>query len=369
MSSRHLSRHFLGLQAESVASVPFPPAGYEDLGGESSNHNILACCGWSEDSQEYQTSLYGLEVRRKHGCIIETPQLSLLASFQTASRCHALDVEQCSSDSAILVAGSSDGSLYRLRLQIPSLPGSLPSDIRLKEQDFQETELLPFVKPHSSCCTSVSINKGAYTAASVSLDGVLALTALNLQDSVAVPGENIKIHHDAKGAIAMTGCAWSASSWSLFTCTFQGQVQLWDVRSQARPVTLGSSLPIATQRYPLTSLASHPANAHVCVVGSENGMFLEWDVRYPKVPRFQDQVEGGIRCVAYESKGSAEDRVLFCTDVGKIYKRSKNMCEEIYAEASEGFQCMCTSSHGSDSQLFCSTYEEGLVFMSNAQIG
>jgi len=204
---------------------------------------------------------------------------------------------------------------------------------------------------------------GAYTAASVSLDGVLALTAL--EDLVAVTDRNVKIHHDAKGAIAMTGCAWSASSWSLFTCTFQGQVQLWDVRSKARPVTLGSSLPME-QKYPLTSLASHPANAHVCAAGSENGKFLEWDVRNPKMPTFQDVVDGGIRCVAYDNKSSTENRVLFCTDSGKIYKKSKNVFREIYSEVSEGFQYMCTSSHGPDSQFFCSTYEEGLVFMTNA---
>lgn len=34
-----------------MVSVPFPPAGKEELGGESNSHNVLACCGWSEDSQ------------------------------------------------------------------------------------------------------------------------------------------------------------------------------------------------------------------------------------------------------------------------------------------------------------------------------
>ncbi|KAI8102130.1 hypothetical protein M9435_005736 [Picochlorum sp. BPE23] len=358
-----LSRHFLACQAEGLGVVPFPPPGQEDSEGRTSQHNILCLGGWNEEAKEYQLSLCNLCVEKKYGDIIAPPDVSVLASFQTPGCCSTVDVARSNQSfqgsSDVIVAGSKHGHLHRLRLTVPNVPGSCPSAIRLREGDFDDTVLTSFARPHRGPCTSVSVQDGASIVASVSLDGTLALSDLEGSSS------DSKVHDDAGGAVSYTSCSWTKMADSLVTTNHQGRVTLWDFRDRVSSMCMGYDEYIAEHHEPLLSLASNPAKSHVCVTGSSAGEFSEWDFRYPKEPTFTERVRGAINAIRYECEGSTVERLRFCTDSGGIYKVAGGEAHLLYEEPHGVFENMCVSSTGTDSQIFCSSNQEGIIFISN----
>ncbi len=47
----HLSRHFLGQQADRLCIIPFPSAGPPDAEGIATAHKLVAFGGWNQDAK------------------------------------------------------------------------------------------------------------------------------------------------------------------------------------------------------------------------------------------------------------------------------------------------------------------------------
>ena len=316
--------------------------------------------------QEYQMNLCNFRVEKKIGGILGTPDLSLLSTFVCPSRCTTVDVGKQSKslhgECSMIVAGSADGHLYRMKLTLPTIPGSSPSAIRLDSADFVDTDLLVFAKPHRGCCSSVAVHEAGNVAASVSLDGTLCVSSLDGSSRTKAS----RVHYDSGGAVSFSTCGWTMSGDSLVTTSYQGAASVWDLRDARSTLRLGygqfnSSDKIRGES--LISLACNPAKSHVCVVGTDGGHLCEWDFRYPKEPTYIEYVDGSIKSIAYENQGSTVERLRFCTENGRIYKMIDREAHLLYEEPLVGFESMCVSSTGMDSQIFCSTQQEGLVYI------
>lgn len=261
----------------------------------------------------------------------------------------------------MIIAGSTDGNLYRLKLNLPTVPGSSPSAIRLDGADFEDAELLVFAKPHDGCCSSVAVHENGNIAASVSLDGRLCIT--NIDSTSRMAGS--KIHHDSGGAVSFSACQWTMSGEAIVTANHQGRATVWDLRDKRSTLLLGCEeySSVKSNRESLISLACNPAKSHVCVVGTVGGHLSEWDFRYPKEPAYTEMVDGPIKTIVYENQGSTVERLRFCTENGRIYKMVDREAHLLYEEPLVGFESMCVSSTGVDSQIFCSTQQEGLIYI------
>jgi hypothetical protein len=60
----------------------------------------------------------------------------------------------------LLLAASSDGSVARLRMEVPTQPGSRPEDIQLRGEDFDGALLLPWLDAHAAAVAALSANTG-----------------------------------------------------------------------------------------------------------------------------------------------------------------------------------------------------------------
>ena len=369
----HVSRHSLGLLPSAIASVPFPRAGPEDAEGRTVHHNILCVAGWNDDVREHQLNLMNLNVQKLFGEIDDVPEVSLLSSFTVPRAVASLDVSQETRGSTMVVAGGDDGALYRLRLTLPTAPGSSPSAIRLDTADFGETDLLEFCRPHRHLVSDVRVHESGEVAVSVSLDGSMCMTDLTSRSSQTVV---------QNAATSFTQCAFTRSSRSsIVTGSHQGCCVVWDARTPAGGD--GSSAPggsgaLATGKLrvgndandaePVTALATHPSKPHVFVCGGAEGLFKEYDFRYPERPTFSERVgRDAITSICYENQGSSVERLRFCTDGGSLYKVIQGEgAALVYEEAHTPFTGLAVSPGVGDSQVFCATAAEAMVFLSMA---
>ena len=174
-----------------------------------------------------------------------------------------------------------------------------------------------------------------------------------------------RTHHDSRGATSFTCCEWTAAGSTIVTSSHQGFVQVWDVRDRQRcGLTLGQTN--EGSQAPIVSLANNPAKSHVSVTGRQSGEIQEWDMRSPKSPTLTTSVDGCVTSIVYGERGSTVERLRFCTSSGKIFKLDKGECRLLYEEAFAEFRHLCTTTSGSDTHLFCSTSQEGLIYMSSS---
>ena len=313
-------------------------------------------------------NLCNFRVEKKFGGITGSPDLSLLSTFVSPSRCTTVDIGRQSKslhgDCSMVVAGSTDGHLYRMKLTLPTVPGSSPSAIRLDGSDFENTSLLNFAKPHRGFCSSVAVHQNGDFAVSVSLDGTICVSNLDGKSR----GQASRVHHDSGGAVSFSCCEWTMSGDSVVTTNHQGGASVWDLRDMRSKLLLGYNEcnPSEMRGESLISLACNPGKSHVCVVGTDGGHFCEWDFRFPKEPVYIAFVDEPIKSIVYESQGSTVERLRFCTENGHMYKMIDGEAHLLYEEALLGFESMCVSSTGIDSQIFCSTQQEGLIYISTS---
>jgi WD40 repeat protein len=363
----HVSRHSLGLLPSAIASVPFPGAGPEDAEGRTVHHNILCVAGWNDDVREHQLNLMNLNVQKLFGEIDDVPEVSLLSSFTVPRAVVSLDVSQETRGSTMAVAGGDDGALYRLKLSLPTAPGSSPSAIRLDTADIGETDLLEFCRPHRHHVSDVRVHASGEVAVSVSLEGSMCMTDLTSRSSQTVV---------QCAATSFTQCAFTrSSSSSIVTGSHQGCCVVWDARTPAGRSS-ASSVPgssTGTLRMgnganhvePVTALATHPSKPHVFVCGGAAGLFKEYDFRYPEGPTFSERVgRDAITSICYENQGSSVERLRFCTEAGSLYKVIQGEgAALVYEEAHTPFTGLAVSPGVGDSQVFCATGAEAMVFL------
>lgn len=362
----HVSRHSLGLLPCAIASVPFPRAGPEDAEGRTVHHNILCVAGWNDDVREHQLNLMNLNVQKLFGEIDDVPEVSLLSSFTVPRAVASLNVSQETRGSTIVVAGGDDGALYRLKLTLPTAPGSSPSAIRLDTADIGETDLLEFCRPHNHLVSDVRVHESGEVAVSVSLDGSMCVTDLTSRSSRTVV---------QCAATSFTQCAFTRlSSSSIVTGSHQGCCAVWDARTPAG--NEGSSAPgsstgklrvgnDANPIEPVSALATHPSKPHVFVCGGAAGLLKEYDFRYPEGPTFSERVgRDAITSICYENQGSSVERLRFCTEAGSLYKVIQGEgAALVYEEAHTPFTGLAVSPSVGDSQVFCATAAEAMVFL------
>ena len=370
-----MSRHSLGLVPSVIASVPFPSAGPEDAEGRTFHHNILCVAGWNDDVREHQLNLMNLNVQKLLGEIDDVPELSLLSSFTTPRAVTSLDVPQETRGSTIVVAGGEDGALYRLKLTLPTTPGSSPSAIRLDTADIGETDILEFCRPHKHHVSDVRVHETGEVAVSVSLDGSMCMTDLTTARSPgssswsSAPSASRMVVQNA--ATSFTQCAFTrSSSSSIVTGSHQGCCAVWDVRAphgtgRSSKLRVGND---ANSMEPVTALATHPSKPHVFVCGGAAGLFKEYDFRFPDRPTFSERVaRDAISSICYENQGSSVERLRFCTEAGCLFKMIQGEgAALVYEEVHTPFVGLAVSAGVGDSQVFGATASEGLVYLSTS---
>ena len=113
--------------------------------------------------QESQLLLVDFRTMYSASDIHSHPELSVLASFRGESSIAAISAstEVDGSGCVSVVAGLANGALSRLRMSVPTVPGSSPESITLFEEDFQEDASLNiWTRPHSGLVAAVDIAQG-----------------------------------------------------------------------------------------------------------------------------------------------------------------------------------------------------------------
>lgn len=390
-----LSRHFLASRSSCLGIIPFAPAGHPDPEyGISVTHNLLSMAGWNDDAQEYQLSISDLVVGYTSNDVHEkfgATHLNLLASFSLAAAPTALRVGKTSSDgsSVMVVVGMKDGSLSRLRLHVPLIPGSLPSSIQLKEEDFDGAALAPWIQsqfhqiietrqPDAMDIPTASAAAGPITGIDVStsatsgcdtlmasIDGTLALVRSDDTSSSARVHLLHQSEQRAYHSLAFTSCAWM-SQHVCATTSLQGVVHVWDVRSSS-PCVHRRCLP-PVQRDAILSLAVHPARPHSCAVGDARGSIVLWDFRAHDTHAAAHCIIGSA-AIASLLYTDPTPGLLYSTDrgtIGLVSGDGTTPMKNIYEEPGASIEAMSVSSAGAASQLFATTDQEALIFMANS---
>jgi len=236
---------------------------------------------------------------------------------------------------------------------------------------------LEFCRPHGHLVTDVRVHESGEVAASVSMDGSLCLTDLRRGRGGAGAEGGASQTVVRNVATSFTQCAFTRSSnLSVVTGSHQGCCVVWDARNGGNnnnggKLRVGNGIDRNDRESesgsePVTALATHPSKPHVFVCGRAGGLFQEFDFRYPDRPTFSERVgRDAITSMCYENQGSSVERLRFCTEGGCIYKVVKGDGAVLaYEEAGTPFTGLAVSSRAGDSQVFCTTGSEGLVYLS-----
>lgn len=96
--------------------------------------------------------------------VMRIPEFRTLAAFRAAAQPLSLTAAQVHDGRVILLASLSDGSLGRLRIDVPLSPGSIPESMQLAEDDFSGADLLAWAQAHQGPAQAVDINPGIFSA-------------------------------------------------------------------------------------------------------------------------------------------------------------------------------------------------------------
>ncbi|KAG7674832.1 hypothetical protein Ndes2526B_g07672 [Nannochloris sp. 'desiccata'] len=368
MGKPHLSRHFLASRASCLISIPFAAAGQPDEAGIATTHNLLAFTGWNEDAQEHQLTLADLAVGYTANDVSDVQALNVLASFRLPAASTALSTAQFDTNSVAVVVAAADGSLLRLRLQIPTIPGSHPESIQLREEDFDNDYLVCWCPSvHFGPATAIDMDSKG-NVLSTGADGRICLTQMK-NDARPTTTTTTELHN-SHGGITFTQVQWTTPH-TFATTSLQGVVHSWDTRTPTAPV---QSLSGSASRSlaSLLSLQSHPAQPHVLATGDDHGVVAFWDLRRQGQCVTKVHAEGAITSLTYDTtNGGAggRDRLFIGTSKGIVGGASAipgSMPSAIYREPAEAaIEGLCLSTAGAANQIFASTDQEVLLFMAN----
>lgn len=311
--------------------------------------------------QEHQLTLADLAASYAASDVSDVPALNVLASFRLPVASTALSAAQLDTNSVALVVAAADGSLLRLRLQIPTVPGSHPESIQLREEDIDDDYLVPWCPSvHLGPATAVNIDSKG-NVLSTGADGRICLNQIT-NDAESTTTEL----HNSHGGITFTQVQWSLSH-IFYTTSLQGVVHSWDTRTPIAPVQSLSDSPSLAS---LLSLQAHPAQPHTLATGDDNGVVAFWDLRRQGQCVTKVHAEGAITSLAYDmTNGGAEDRLLIGTSkgiVGAARAIPGSMPSAIYKEpAGAAIEGLSLSTAGAANQVLASTDQEVLLFMAN----
>ncbi|KAI3428409.1 hypothetical protein D9Q98_007236 [Chlorella vulgaris] len=403
MPAPFLSRHFLAEQASCVAQVPFAAAGAAE-DGVAITHNLLAMGTWCEDAQEARLTLIDLAVGHSGDEIVQQPAMTRLASFHhSGGRVAALEVADCGNGAVLVLAASGDGSVSRLRMQVPTQPGSQPTAIQLREEDFDGALLLPWlVDVHPQGVAALCANTDRKELLTAGADGSLFLTPLGADSS----SSGTRLYSSA-GAVTFTAAHWCGSQTAV-TGSLQGLLHTWDTRQAGGPVLQleqPSAMRDGTVGLPrlapaITCLDVHPAQHFCCATGGSDGGVALWDLRLASsssslpqaaassFPGSKQPLQTAVSCCAVGSTGdgrasavcdiqfegagsigSGSQRLIYCTSggaVGVIRDVAAATGRLLFQEPTAAVRACCLGAAGPCSQVFACTDQEGLLYMANA---
>jgi WD40 repeat protein len=295
--------------------------------------------------------------------VADAPALNVLASFRLPAASTALSTAQLDNNSVALVVAAADGSLSRLRLQIPTIPGSHPESIQLREEDFDDDYLVSWCPSvHLGPATAIAMDSKG-NVLSTGADGRICLKQIDNEVQ-----SNTSELHNSHGGITYTQVQWTTPH-TFATTSLQGVVHSWDTRTPTSPVQSLSDSP-SRSLASLLSLQAHPAQPHVLATGNEHGVVAFWDLRRQGQCVTKVHAEGAITSLAYDTiKTGAGDRILIGTSKGIVGAASAipgSMLSAIYREsAGAAIEGLCLSTAGAANQIFASTDQEVLLFMAN----
>eukprot|EP00887_Chlorella_sp_A99_P008210 scaffold12.g8210.t1 len=375
MAGPFLSRHFLAEQARCATLLPFPPA----AGGPA--HSLLALGSWA--GEEARLTIADLAVTCASDDVAAPPALSQLASFAAPAAVAAVAAADLGGGRVLLLAAGADGSLGRLRMQVPTAPGSQPEQIQLQSDDFDGPLLLPWVEPHRCAVAGLDIQPDVRAAVTAAVDGSLALTPLD------APGgaPRARLLWSCGGAVSFTGARWAGPN-AVVTASLQGQLAQWDARAggpAARPALQAA----AAGGQPLTCLDVHPAQSYSCAAGDAAGVVHVWDLRRAGTGEAALAQVGGSNAAAVTSlsfdavsatsAAVGGQQLVYGTAAGEVgvlaapahgaaavATAAAPPARRLYQEPAAGVVALCLGAAGPSSQLLCLTEQEGLVFLGNA---
>ena len=261
------------------------------------------------------------------------------------------------------MVATADGSLARLRLQIPTIPGSQPESIQLREEDFDNDYLVSWCPSiHHGSATAIDMDsKGNILSAGA--DGRLCLTQVT-SDTKSATTELFNSH----GGITFTQVQWTTPH-TFASTSLQGVVHSWDTRTTTSPVqSLSDSTSSSSKVASLLSLEAHPAQPHILATGNDSGVVAFWDLRRQGQCVTKVLAEGAITSLSYD-KTSGGERLLIGTSKGIVGAASAipgSLPAAIYREpAGAAIEGLCISTAGAANQIFASTDQEVLLFMTN----
>jgi WD40 repeat protein len=263
-----------------------------------------------------------------------------------------------------VVVAAADGSLLRLRLQIPTIPGSQPESIQLREEDFNNDSLVSWCPSiHLGPATAIDIDSKG-NVLSTGADGRICLTQVKPDAQ-----STITELHNSHGGITFTNVQWTTPH-TFATTSLQGVVHSWDTRTPTTPVQSLSDASFNSSLAFLLSLQAHPAQPHVLASGDDRGVVAFWDLRRQGQCVTKVHAEGAITSLAYDTTSTgAGDRLLIGTSKGIVGAASAipgSVPSAIYREpAGAAIEGLCLSTAGAANQIFASTDQEVLLFMAN----
>lgn len=337
MSEVHISRHFLDRQAQHVRFVPFaeagPVEGDDVASGTMLAHKLFVTGGWRQELRQHTVSIADLEVTHIPSReVVLNANKQVLTDFGHKGKVTALQVKQWSDGNVMVVLGSSQGSVSRMRFRVPLAPGSALDQIQMvdMETDTSSGYLNTWQQCHTDTVAAVDINTDKQQVLTAGIDGQLHLVPLDWERGSRTSTSQT-CYSDQGVYVSYHAAQWSSID-TFVTASTTGGLQVWDTRKKScRQSDLKWGLTGAPQdtgkgaARQIHSIATHQSQPDKCASGSSNGAVAVWDLRFnaaPLVATTGKQNAGDVWQVQfdadYESGSGSTPPVLFCTDDGNL---------------------------------------------------
>lgn len=256
----------------------------------------------------------------------------VLTDFGHRGRVTCLQVKQWADGNVLVVTGSAQGTVSRMRFRVPLAPGSALDQIQMVDPDTDTDAgiLCTWQHCHTDTIAAVDINAEKQQVLTAGIDGQLHLLPLDWDPGSAVSTSQT-CYSDQQGYVSYFAAQWSSMD-TFVTASTTGGLQIWDTRKRScrqsdlkwgltgAPQDVGKGT--ARQVY---SVATHPSQPDKCASGGSNGTVAVWDLRFaaaPMVAHTGKQNAGDVWQVQfdadYESGAAQTPPILFCTDDGNL---------------------------------------------------
>ncbi|KAL0020930.1 hypothetical protein WJX77_012438 [Trebouxia sp. C0004] len=296
-------------------------------------HRLFVTGGWRQDFRQHTVSIADLEVTSIPSQeVVLNANKQGLTDFNHRGRVTCLQVKQWADGNVMVVTGSAQGAVSRMRFRVPLAPGSALDQIQMVDMDTDTDAgfLCTWQQCHTDTIAAVDINAEKQQVLTAGIDGQLHLLPLDW-DPGSAASTSQTCYSDQQGYVSYHAAQWSSMD-TFVTASTTGGLQVWDTRKRScRQSDLKWGLTGAPQDIgkgtarQIHSIATHPSQPDKCASGGSNGTVAVWDLRFaaaPVVANAGKQSPGDVWQVQfdtdYESGAAQAPPVLFCTDDGNL---------------------------------------------------